>query len=446
MLSSFLTFINQLGVDQRSKPILLTVSGGVDSVVMADLFYTAGFRASIAHCNFGLRGKDSEHDEVFVRNLAERYQFPFYVKHFETKFYAKQNGISTQMAARNLRYDWFEEIRQDKFDWIATAHHVNDALETVLLNLVRGTGIAGLHGIYPQKGHLLRPMLFASKDQILQYALENGLQWREDVSNDSVDYKRNLIRKSVIPVLRQLNPSLEETFKITSEKVNSADSLLTSWLSEWKNDIRIDESGKLRIPKAKLSETDNAAYLLWSAIEKSGFSYRQAKQIITSVDKKVGAVHSSATHQLLVERDFLIVRKKPDKDIPTELVIDGMGVYDLEGDRFRFMEVSTEVDAATDRDIIYLKPEKLKFPLHIRNWQHGDIFCPFGMQGKRKKVSDVLINGKISIYEKEKVRVLTDADGEILWLIGIRTDERQRVETGIHRLIRVEWQKAQVVP
>jgi tRNA(Ile)-lysidine synthase len=441
MLASFLTFINQLGVDLNSKPTLLTVSGGVDSVVMADLFHSAGLKAAIAHCNFGLRGEDSDGDELFVKDLASRYQFPFYVRHFETKSYAKQNGVSTQMAARDLRYNWFEEIRKEGFGYIATAHHANDALETVLLNLVRGTGIAGLCGIHPVKGNLLRPMLFADKDQIIAHAHERGLSWREDVSNDSVDYKRNLIRKAVVPVLKQLNPSLEHTFQVTAEKIRAADGLLTAHLTDWKTDFEEKESGELVIPKVKLTGIQDAAYLLGSVIEDLGFSYIQSRQIVSVMDGEPGAFFFSATHQLLIERDALIVRARSVTESKIRTYMNGVGEFVSDGARITVTEVNGEIELGKDRHIIYLKSEALKFPLIARNWEHGDVFCPFGMKGKRKKVSDVLIDAKYSRFEKEKVKVLTDAGGQILWLIGIRTDERQRIGEGVQQLFRVEWQE-----
>ncbi|HEV7378636.1 MAG TPA: tRNA lysidine(34) synthetase TilS [Dyadobacter sp.] len=422
----------------NTRPTLLTVSGGVDSVVMAHLFQSAGFKAGIAHCNFGLRGADSDGDEAFVKDLAERYHFTFHVNNFKTKAYAREHGISTQMAARELRYAWFDEVRDDHYGWIATAHHANDALETVLLNLTRGTGIAGLHGIHPAKGNLLRPMLFADKEEILDYAREHGLTWREDVSNDSVDYKRNLIRKEVIPVLKQLNPSLESTFRITSQKMRSADALLTEYLEEWKEDLVLKESGELRIAKGKLTG-QHAAYLLWSVIEESGFSFVQAKQIVRSLDGNPGALFYSDSHQLLVERDHLILRSKLPVREDYEAYINGIGEFNFQGGRVEVTEATGEVNPRGERNVLYLKQEGLQFPLTLRNWKHGDIFCPFGMKGRRKKVSDVLIDARFSRFEKEKVKVLTDAHGEILWLVGIRSDERQRITADAGRLLKCEY-------
>ena len=200
MLEAFLTFINQQKIDLDRKSTLLTVSGGVDSIVLVDLFYRAGFKAGIAHCNFGLRNEESDGDEAFVTALADTYGFPLHLKRFQTREYAKNKGVSTQMAARDLRYRWFGEIRKEfGYDYVATAHHINDSLETVLLNFTRGTGLAGLHGIAAKNDTLIRPLLFASRNTIENYIHDNQLSWREDSSNESDNYRRNLIRHKVVP-------------------------------------------------------------------------------------------------------------------------------------------------------------------------------------------------------------------------------------------------------
>ncbi|MCE7040978.1 tRNA lysidine(34) synthetase TilS [Dyadobacter sp. CY312] len=430
MLDSFLTFINQLGLDLGKQSTLLTISGGVDSVVMAHLFHRAGFGAAVAHCNFGLRGEESIEDELFVERLAGEYGYTFSVSHFETKKYAKEKGISTQMAARELRYSWFEELRKDRFDWIATAHHANDSLETVLLNFARGTGVAGLYGISPINGFVLRPLLFATKKEILDYAQSNQLLWREDRSNDSLDYKRNVIRKKVIPVLTELNPSLESTFQVTSEKVSAAATLLNGFLHDWQKEVVTDAVGEISIPISKLKEKEESAYLLWYVIENYGFNYTQAKQIADNLDSVSGLSFYSASHQILKSRAHLIVRKKNDEIKDTELHINGPGDYRF-GNQSFFLEKCEDFEfSKEEKNVLYVDALSVVFPLKIRNWRHGDVFQPFGMKGLRKKVSDVLIDLKFSMYQKENVVVVTDHSDEIMWLVGIRTDERWRIATG----------------
>lgn len=437
MFRPFLTFINHLGLDLHQQRTLLTVSGGIDSVVMAHLFQRAGFEAGIAHCNFGLRGEESVMDEDFVHSLADEYGFQFFVKHFETKAYAKTRGISTQMAARDLRYDWFEEVRKDSFDWIATAHHVNDSLETVLLNLTRGTGVAGLCGISPVNGSLLRPMLFATKEDILRYAEEHHLSWREDRSNESLDYKRNVIRKKVVPVLKELNPSVEATFQVTSEKVLAANALLAGFLDEWKNSVVVNAGTHVSIPMDSLLGKANASYLLWSVLEIYGFSYLQCTQICSGLDSISGATFFSDTHQLLRERAWLVVRGRVEKKVQEAFEIGGAGEYNIGNATFLIEECESSLVSRADAQVIFIDAAKIKFPLEIRNWKHGDIFFPFGMKGKRKKVSDVLIDLKYSLFQKEEVKVLVDQEGEIIWLVGIRADERWRIEENTRKCYKI---------
>ncbi|WP_221390824.1 tRNA lysidine(34) synthetase TilS [Dyadobacter sp. NIV53] len=443
MLDSFLTFINQQKLHLSGQRTLLTISGGVDSVVMASLFHKAGFSAGFAHCNFGLRGEDSDQDEVFVRELGEYYGFQVYTKLFDTKAFVKENAISTQMAARDLRYPWFEKIRKENsFDWIATAHHANDSLETTLLNLVRGTGIAGLHGIAVQNNFLIRPLLFATKDEILDYARQNNLSWREDRSNQSLDYKRNVVRKRIVPVLKEMNPSLESTFLITSEKMRAAESLLTEFLENWQKDAVRQTDGQLHISISALLTSTEPAYRLWHILNNYGFRYSQVMQIAKSLRALSGKIFHSDSHMLLKDREDLIL-----KPIERETITDSVIINKSEGD-YSFaddcLHMSPEIkqpglEIEKSKDIAYVDGDMLSFPLMVRQWLSGDIFCPFGMKGKRKKVSDVLIDLKLNIYQKEKISVLVNGNGEIIWVIGIRTDERYRITDQTQTMIRMEW-------
>ena len=328
MLDSFLTFINQQRLDLCGQRTLLTVSGGIDSVVMTNLFHRAGFPAGIAHCNFGLRGNESVLDETFVRELADTYSFPVFVKQFDTKAFIKEHSVSTQMAARDLRYPWFEEIRNtNSFDWVATAHHANDALETTLLNLVRGTGIAGLHGIAVQNKFLIRPLLFATKDEILDYAHQNKLSWREDCSNQSLDYKRNIVRKQVVPVLKEMNPSLESTFLVTSERVRAADSLLSEFMEKWQNEAVKEMDGQLHISIHALLSGSEPVYRLWYILNNYGFQYLQVIQIVKSLNTISGKIFHSDSHKLLKDREFLILKPIEEESTAPVLITESEGNY-----------------------------------------------------------------------------------------------------------------------
>lgn len=426
MLDSFLTFINQHTPDLKRQPTLLAVSGGVDSVVMAHLFHNLGLPAGIAHCNFGLRGEESDGDEAFVRELAMRYKFPFFVTRPDVKNFAKSVSISTQMAARALRYEWFEKIRSESgYKWIATAHHANDSLETLLLNLARGTGLAGLTGIAPVNGHLIRPLLLSNRAEVSRYAAENAVEWREDRTNETDDYYRNKIRHHVIPVLAELNPSLESTFNGSSERLRAANALLEAHLERWKTQVVREEAGILRMPIADILGEAEPAYRLWFILQDFGFQYGQLRNIIASLEGIPGKRFFSPTHILLVDRDYLILKASFQTSDPETLTIEEPGAtLGWDGAKFSLQVLPAGSSVHFDSRTIAVDSDLLSFPLTVRRWQQGDIFHPFGMGGKRKKVSDLLIDNKIDLFEKEKTAVLLNGNGEIVWVVGIRADER----------------------
>ena len=432
MLDPFLTFINQHKLDLKKQPCLLTVSGGVDSVVMLHLYHQAGFPVGIAHCNFGLRGEESEADEQFVRELSNTSGFPFYSKRFDVKSFAKNRGISTQMAARELRYEWFEKIRAaNNYIYIATAHHANDSLETTLLNLTRGTGLSGLHGISGINNHLLRPLLLATKEQILAYAHGHGLLWREDRSNDSDDYKRNLIRHKVVPVLKQLNPSLEKTFNQTSAKLRSADRLLAKMLYDWSADVVVKADDQILISKEKLSAEREPAYRLWHILQDYDFTYAQVVKVIEGLNGLSGKFFQSASHTLLIDRQNLIVKKTEASDFEVEIQIEenqqevefvGQGLSIIKKRR------NANDDFIKSRSSVSVNYDKLIFPLMIRRWRVGDMFQPLGMNGQRKKLSDLFIDLKMDQFAKKNALVLLNGNGEVIWVVGVRLDERYKVQ------------------
>ncbi|MCF0051571.1 tRNA lysidine(34) synthetase TilS [Dyadobacter sp. LJ53] len=443
MLDPFLTFINQHKLDLKKQPCLLTVSGGVDSVVMLHLFQKAGFPAGIAHCNFRLRGDESEGDEQFVKELAKTYDLPFFSKRFDVKSFVKKKGISTQMAARELRYQWFEQLRAARnYAYIATAHHANDSLETVLLNLTRGTGLSGLYGISGMNNYLLRPLILATKEQILAYAQANGLHWREDQSNDSDDYKRNLIRHKVVPVLKRLNPSLEATFIHSADKLQSADQLLRELLDEWSARAVIKKNDQIRIHIALLLAESQAAYRLWHLLDQFGFSYRQSVQIIASLPGIPGRQFLSDSHILLIDREELIVQKKLEVLESSTLAIHVPdGELQLGGFTLRFSQKDRNLlpRSSYDRHTVILNSQKLEFPLTVRKWQTGDVFQPFGMNGRKKKLSDFFTDLKMDLFTKQSTFILVNGNQEIIWVIGLRLDERYRVNPDTTGFLEVKW-------
>ncbi|GAB2777275.1 tRNA lysidine(34) synthetase TilS [Rhabdobacter roseus] len=431
MLDAFLTFINENQLPLSGTKTLLAVSGGVDSVVLVDLFQQAGFRFGIAHGNFGLRGAESDGDEQLVRQLAERLKVPFHGTQFATQQKADAERISIQMAARELRYAWFEEVRQQHaYDYLATAHHANDNLETALLNLSRGTGLAGFRGIAVQKGPLIRPLLFASKEQILDYARARQLPWREDSSNASTYYRRNLIRQEVIPILKQINPSLESTHRLTTSRLAAADALLAEYLRPWQAQALRHQQSTTYISIAMLESNSEPAYRLAWLLEPYGFTYQQALWIAAALSGQSGKRFVSPTHVLTKDRTELIVVPRTEPPPATEVVLEQPeGTLSTPWGRvqLRTLPATAFFHSGAAPTTAFFDADALVFPLKIRPWQTGDSFEPFGMAGKRKKVSDLLINAKVPLPEKEKIKVLLDATGRIAWVLGLRTDHRFRV-------------------
>lgn len=417
MLAEFLINFNKLVPGGDSGRVLLTVSGGIDSVVLCDLFREAGLDCGIAHCNFQLRGEESDSDAVFVSKLAARLGFRYHETAFDTSRVADEQKISTQMAARNLRYNWFAGLAAEfGYSHIATAHHAGDQVETVLLNLVRGAGIRGLQGIPPVNGIVIRPMLFATREQIERYAGERNLSWREDRSNADDYYRRNRIRKHVVPVLKSINPSLENTVSEMTERMTAAERWLRHTLEIWKKEVWEEKDSLVRISIPGLKNAVSPAFQLFSLLEEFGFSYRQVEEILASLDGAPGKKFLSTTHLLVKDRDFLVMAEKKvsSKESTGRVTIE------------RFPKPADFRPDAGDT-AAFFDADLLKLPLSVRPWIEGDTFRPFGMDGRSKKVSDLLVDRKLDRISKSRVRVLVDAEDNILWVIGLRGDHTTRV-------------------
>jgi tRNA(Ile)-lysidine synthase len=396
---------------------------------MVHLFHSLGLPAGIVHCNFGLRGAESDGDEAFVRELARQLNFPFFVTRPDVKSFAKSESVSTQMAARELRYEWFEKVRQDAgYTWIATAHHANDSLETLLLNLTRGTGLPGLCGIAPINGSLIRPLLFSNREEVGHYAAEHGILWREDRTNQTDDYNRNKVRHRVIPVLSELNPSLEHTFNASSERLRAANSLLDEYLQKWKTEVvQYDENG-FRVPIQEILNASESIYRLWSILLDFDFQYSQMRGIANAMSGTPGKRFLSPSHTLLVDREYLVLKINKGNAGDDELTIERPeGTFNWKGVELSFRKLHGSEAFNFDKSTIAVDAGLLVFPLTLRTWKQGDIFQPFGMGGKSKKVSDLLIDSKMDRFQKEKTGVLLNGNGDIIWIVGVRADERFRV-------------------
>lgn len=426
MLHAFVSFINEKQLFAPTDRLLLAVSGGIDSVVLAKLCHQAGFTFGIAHCNFQLRGIDSEGDEIFVQELAQTYRVMYHVQRFETKVFAKKEGISTQMAARELRYRWFEDLRRtQRYDYILTAHHQDDLLETLLINLTRGTGLAGLHGILPKNGHLIRPLLFATRTEIKAFLTQHQLAWREDSSNASSDYMRNRLRHDVIPILRELNPNVSAAAAQLAERVKIVENILEHQNNLLRADIIQTDGSNQWIDIERLAQQIEPLEFLAAQLNNFGFTYEQAKRIWARRNGQTGQRFFSPTHTLTLDRGRWLVHltQEPDSTV-YELDENDTEIGYAQG---ILSWVKTEVDMMESNPATaYFDADALRFPLRLRRWQPGDRFCPLGMKGKGKKISDFLVDAKVPSTLKDRIYVL-ESEGKIAWLVGFRTDDRFKI-------------------
>jgi tRNA(Ile)-lysidine synthase len=403
------------------KKILLAASGGLDSTVLLHLLVKLEYTTAVAHANFQLRGEESEQDEAWVRQLASDFQLPFYTQRFETNNYATENGLSIQLAARHLRYTWFDALCEKlNCDFVATAHHLNDNLETVLLNFTRGAGLTGLQGIPQKKGRIIRPLLPFSRMEIEQYARDHGLTWREDSSNSSDDYSRNFIRHQVVPKLKELNPSLEETFSRNTERLHAADELARRELKGLRESYVLQSGRHTKILKSLVGLFQYPAPVLLELIKDYGFNLNQCIEVVLAVPGQPGKQFFSSTHQLVIDREHLIISVQKDK--PGEVQIEE-GVDEVVlGSLVLKIGNSAGAEINPGKGVARLDKAKLRFPLLWRTWRPGDSFFPLGME-HRKKLSDFLVDNKISLTDKEDVTVL-ESGGEIAWVVGYRIDNR----------------------
>jgi len=428
MLQAFVTNLKKEQLVTPGDRVLLAVSGGIDSAVMCGLFHKAGISFSIAHCNFQLRGKESKADETFVKKLAAKYNVTFHSIRFHTSAFAKKNKLSIQVAARNLRYDWFEQLREAfGYASVATAHHSDDSVETFLINLVRGTGIAGMHGILPRQGNIIRPLLFCNKEAIGDFAEKNKIKFRSDSSNDSEQYLRNRIRKSLLPALKKLNPSIDTTILKNIEHLSGVEQIFRKEILRTKKEILRVKNSTVYISIKGLNELDPLPAYLFELLKPYGFNTASIEEIIHSLGSIPGKQFTSATHRLIRDRKDLIIQSKENlADENTSFSIKKNQRSAEAGNiRLAFSQLPAGTNFSRSVMSASLDLDTLSFPLTIRKWREGDAFQPIGMKGK-KKLSDFFIDRKLSIAEKEDTWLLVSG-GEIAWVIGQRIDERFKV-------------------
>ena len=436
MLTNFKNHISNNFPALKGKKILIACSGGLDSVVLSRLFKELNYNISLAHCNFSLRGKESDEDEKFVISLAGMLSIPVFNKKFNTKAYKIKHKLSTQVAARKLRYQWFDEVcAGHSFDYLATAHHLDDDLETFLINLSRGTGLKGLTGIPVMNDKIIRPFLNFPRADILYYAKEKNSTWREDSSNQTTDYLRNKLRIEVIPRLKEVDLNLLNGFQQTQKNLNESASLVNDYMALIKNLIvnKTDEGFEIDI--FKLQELPNTNALLYELLAPFGFTaWNDISNLLVA---QSGKQIFSETHRIIKNRTSLLL-------VENNLVQDQETYLIKESDKRIDVPINLKIEQVEKTSdyipgIVYLDAQKLKFPLQLRKWQEGDLFYPFGMTGK-KKLSKFFKDEKLSLLAKEKTWVLTSSD-DIVWIVGIRADHRFKVESQTKSILKITLYK-----
>ena len=417
------------------KPVVVGISGGADSVALLHILVSLGYKCIAAHCNFNLRGDESFRDEQFTIDFTKRLQVPLCKISFETNKYAQENRLSVEMAARELRYRWFEELLNTyDADAVAVAHHRDDSVETLLINLTRGSGLTGLTGIKPKNGNVARPLLCVSREDIYAYIENNGLEYVTDSSNSSDIYTRNFIRLKVIPLLEEINPSVKASLARTANHLYDASLIYNHSIEEARKVIiqnnRLSISALLSFPAP--------ATILYEMLKPYGFSRTVCESIFTVLEKDSGKIFYSSTHRLLKDRSDLLIDVLSGEDNRAYLI-------NLEDDNVdlpvelkpEIVVIKEDYQIEKDKKFAYFDFDKLSFPLVLRHWQEGDWFVPFGMKGK-KKISDYFSDKKFSLFDKEKTWLLCSGQ-DVIWIVGERTDNRYRIEKTTKRVLKLKF-------
>lgn len=422
------------------QTVLLAVSGGEDSMVMAHLFYNSKLRFAVAHCNFGLRGSESDLDEDLVRAWCSEHGITFHRTKFDTKIKAAEWKTGTQETARILRYEWFEQLRKEfQYGKIVTAHHANDNVETLMINLFKGTGISGLHGILPKNGTIIRPLLFAEKDLIKTYSLEHQVGFREDASNASDDYLRNAVRHNIVPIVQQLFPNAVNNVNESITRFGEAEQLYKKAIEAERKKL-IEQRGQDHyIPVRKLRNHQPLATICYELLLPFGFTSGQVADVIRLLSSETGHYVASQTHRVIRNRDFLIITSQPAET--ADLVsIEGVPcLIDTGKFQFEFSIQNKPANIPVSPDEAWIDMKYIEFPLVLRKWRTGDYMYPLGMKMKKKKVSRLLIDVKTPLHEKDDLRIL-ECSTRIAWVSGIRLDERFKISDHTERVLLIKRQ------
>lgn len=497
LLKSFIKYIQEQNLFQKNDYLLLAVSGGADSVALCELCFQAGFHFEMAHCNFQLRGEESERDEKFVRQLAEKYWTKVFVKKFDTKKYAQENKVSMQVAARELRYGWFDELLNEvsptiynaasgqsdnqlpvdisqissnpvpktssllpktshliptgsylvpQTSHLLTAHHANDNIETLLMNFFKGTGIKGLQGILPKQGKIIRPLLFAKKEEIVSFINENNLEFVEDSSNSSEKYTRNFFRLQLIPSIQNVFPQVEENLINNIDRFKEIEILYKQSVELHKKNLLEQKGNEVHIPALKLLKSKPLKTIVYEIIKEYGFTAHQTDEALHLLNSESGKYISSATHRILKNRNWLIIAPLNTLEANHILINQNDKEIVFESGKLIFKKEDAKANGFGNEKIssshftAMLDAKNITFPLLLRKWKQGDYFYPLGMQ-KKKKLSKFFIDQKMSLTEKEKVWVI-ESNKRIIWIIGKRIDDRFKITPKTKKVLSIHFNKS----
>lgn len=437
MLNSVSDFIAKHQLLSPDDLHLVALSGGADSVALLLILQQLGYRIEAAHCNFHLRGEESDRDEEFVKSLCKKRNIPLHLIHFDTKEYASLHQVSIEMAARELRYGYFRQLCQDiGAASVCVAHHRDDAVETLLMNLLRGSGIHGLTGIRPKNELIVRPLLCVSREEIEQYLHSIGQNYVTDSTNLVNDVLRNKIRLEVLPLLKTLNPKASENIEKTAQYLSEAEKIFDESIATQKAELI--QYGSNSFPQIvaipSLLNQPSPEYFLHEWLSPYGFNTQQTEQIYSQLNGESGREFLSSSHTLVIDRDTLILAPHQAPMKTMKMPEEGMCRYD-ENTRIE-VKVSLDLTISKSSDCVTLDASTVRFPLTIRPVETGDRFCPFGMDGHRL-ISDFLTDCKRSILEKRSQLVVTDRDGQIIWVVGLRSDNRFRVTEKTSKILRL---------
>lgn len=438
LINQIRRYISDNNLLSPNAKIIVGVSGGSDSVALLHILHHLGYECIVAHCNFHLRGDESYRDEYFVEKLAKKLNFKYFITHFDTKKYVEDAGMSVEMAARELRYAWFEKIRKEnKAEAIAVAHHQDDSVETVLLNLIRGTGIRGLSGMLPKNGKIIRPLLAIYHDDVLAYLKDNELDYVDDSTNAEDIFIRNKIRLKIIPLMETINPSVKQAISRSSSNLYQAEKIYLKYIEEAKS--KVFSGNKITI--SELLKQEEAQTVLYEILTPYGFTPSTIDDIFDSIEGQSGKIFFSSFHRLIKDRDTLIIEETPLLPDNKIFLITETDTKISEPIKLNISSFIKTSDFAVDKDqnILCIDKDEVAFPLIIRRWSHGDWFKPLGMKGS-KKLSDYFTDRKFSLVDKENTWLLCSGDN-IIWIIGERVDDRFKITKHTKEVLKIEIEK-----